>query len=78
MTELKDRIQAGQLRRKFEGHPAPARIAGLMSDEELVDRYKMFTDAALAHQQSKTRVVTKLVEPIQPLTSLYKKALETL
>ena len=76
MTELKERILAGQLRRKFEGHPAPARIASLMSDEELVDRYKIFTDAALAHQQAKTQVITARLP--KPMNTLFKKALETL
>jgi hypothetical protein len=81
MTELKDRILAGQLRRRFEGHPAPARIARLMSDDELIARWHLFTNDAVAHEQAKTNVVTSripAVVPEVPLNTLYQKALETL
>lgn len=78
MTELKDRILAGQLRRKFEGHPAPARITRLMSDDELISRWHQFTDAAVAFEQAKTNIVIAKIVPVLPLNTLFKKALDTL
>jgi len=76
MSELKERILAGQLRKKFEGHPAPSKIAARMTDDELVARYHRFTDDAVAYQQSKTNVVISKSVPVVPLNELFKKALE--
>jgi hypothetical protein len=66
---MKDRILASTLRRKLEGHPGPQRIAALMTDAELVERYLEFGAAAIAHAQTKSQE--------KPLADLYSRALAT-
>ena len=64
---MKDRILASSLRRKFEGHPEVQRIAGLMTDEELVEKYREFSIAAVKHVETQAKA--------KPLATLYGRAL---